>query len=101
MSDIYVHVGPVKTGSTYLQDLLWANRHSLGCQGILYPCEHDNEMWLTANDIQGGAFIPFNLPEAAGAWNRIRDRVLAFDGPSILSQEMLGLSAEDHVVCTL
>jgi len=35
--------------------------------------------------------------EAAGAWNRIRDRVLAFDGPSILSHEMLGLSAEDHV----
>lgn len=30
-------------------------------------------------------------------WNRIRDRVLAFDGPSILSHEMLGLSAEDHV----
>jgi hypothetical protein len=30
-------------------------------------------------------------------WNRIRDRVLAFVGPSILSHEMLGLSAEDHV----
>jgi hypothetical protein len=97
MSDIYLHVGPVKTGSTYLQGLLWANRHSLARQGVLHPCEHDNEMWLAANDIQDGAFIPFDLPEAAGVWNRIRDRVLAFDGPSILSHEMLGLSGEDHV----
>lgn len=97
MSDIYLHVGPVKTGSTYLQDLLWANRRSLARQGILDPREHHNEMWLAANDIQDGAFIPFDLPEAAGAWNRIRERVLAFGGPSIVSHEMLGLSGEDHV----
>jgi hypothetical protein len=97
VSDIYLHVGPVKTGSTYLQDLLWTNRHSLARQGVLHPCEHDNEMWLAANDVQDGAFIPFDLPEAAGAWNRIRDRVVAFGGPSIMSHEMLGLSGEDHV----
>jgi hypothetical protein len=83
MCDIYLHVGPVKTGSTYMQDLLWTNRDSLAEQGVLHPCEHDNEMWLAANDIQDGAFLPFDLPEAAGAWNRIRDRVVAFGGPSI------------------
>jgi hypothetical protein len=97
VNEIYLHVGPVKTGSTYLQDLLWVNRHSLAHQGILDPREHSNEMWLATNDIQEGAFIPFDLPEAAGSWNRIRDRVLAFGGPSIVSHEMLGLSVEDQV----
>jgi hypothetical protein len=97
VGDIYLHVGPVKTGSTYLQDLLWTNRGSLARQGVLYPCEHDNEMWLAANDVQDGAFIPFDLPEAAGVWNRIRDRVLAFGGRAVLSHEMLGLSGADHV----
>ena len=97
MSEVYLHVGPVKTGSTYLQDLLWANRQSLAQQGVLNPCEHDNEMWFATNDIQDGAFIHFDMPEAEGAWGRVRDRALAFDGSSILSHEVLGLSTDEHV----
>ncbi len=97
MSDVYLHVGPVKTGSTYLQKLLWTNRHLLAQQGVLLPCEHDNEMWFATNDIQDGAFIHFDLPEAEGAWRRVRDRALAFNGKSILSHEVLGLSTDEHV----
>jgi hypothetical protein len=97
VSHVYLHVGPVKTGSTYLQKLLWTNRQLLARQGLLYPCEHANEMWFAVNDIQGGAFIHFDLPEAEGAWRRVRDRALAFDGRSILSHEVIGLSTVDHV----
>ncbi len=97
MSEVYLHVGPVKTGSTYLQDLLWANRGALAEQGVLHPCEHANEMWFATNDIQDGAFVHFDMPEAAGAWDRVRDRVLGFDGTSIVSHEMLGMSTDEHV----
>lgn len=97
MSDVYLHVGPVKTGSTYLQDLLWANRRSLADQGVLHPCEHANEMWFATNDIQDGAFVQFDMPEAAGVWDRVRDRALGFDGPSIMSHEVLGMSTDEHV----
>ncbi len=55
VSDVYRHVGPVKTGSTYLQQLLWTNRQSLAEQGVFHPCEHDNEMWFATNDVQDGA----------------------------------------------
>ncbi len=97
MSDVYLHVGPVKTGSTYLQQLLWTNRQSLAEQGVFHPCEHDNEMWFATNDIQDGAFIHFDLPEAEGAWRRVRNRALAFNGKSIMSHEVLGLSTDEHV----
>ncbi len=97
MSEVILHVGPVKTGSTFLQQLLWTNRGELERQGVLHPCEHANEMWFAANDVQDGAFIHFELPEAKGTWSRVRDRVLAFPGRSIMSHEILGLSTQEHV----
>jgi hypothetical protein len=53
-------------------------RQSLAFQKVQHPREHGNETRLAANDIQYGAFIPFALPDAAGPWNRIRDRVPAW-----------------------
>jgi len=32
-----VHVGAPKTGSTYLQAVLWRNRAALRAAGVLYP----------------------------------------------------------------
>jgi hypothetical protein len=97
MNDVVLHVGPVRTGSTYLQELLWRNRADLPRQGFLLPIEHDNEMWLAANDVQGGAFIHFEMPEAAGAWEAVRRRALGFVGASVLSHEVLGMSTDEHV----
>jgi hypothetical protein len=97
MSDVYLHVGPVKTGSTYLQDLLWRNRDDLARQGYQHPGAHDNEMWLASNDVQDQAFVHFEMREAAGVWAKVCERVLGFDGPSVLSHEVLGMSAEDHI----
>jgi hypothetical protein len=97
MNDVVLHVGPVKTGSTYLQALLWRNRADLPRQGYLLPIEHDNQMWLAANDVQDGAFIHFDMPEAAGAWQTVRKRALGFEGTSVLSHEVLGMSTDEHV----
>ena len=65
MADVHLHVGPVKTGSAYLQNLLWSHRDDLARQGVLLPLEHANEMWLAVNDVQDGAFIktPWRQPE--------------------------------------
>jgi hypothetical protein len=97
MNDVVLHVGPVKTGSTYLQELLWRNRTDLPRQGVLLPLEHDNEMWLAANDVQDGSFIHFDMPEAAGAWALVRERALGFGGTSVISHEVLGMSTDEHV----
>lgn len=56
MTEVYLHVGPVKTGSIYLQDLMWAHRADMARQGLLLPVRHDNEMWFAANDVQDCAF---------------------------------------------
>ncbi|HEY2553381.1 MAG TPA: hypothetical protein VGI64_22680 [Streptosporangiaceae bacterium] len=97
MTDICLHVGPVKTGSTFLQGVLWRHRADLTRQGILLPGESKSDIWLAANDVQDCEFIHFALPAAPGSWDRLRDRVLAFGGLSLISHEILGMSTPDQV----
>jgi hypothetical protein len=97
VTDIYLHVGPVKTGSTFLQAMLWRNRADLARQGILLPGESKSDIWLAANDVQDCENIHFALPAAAGTWGQLRDRVLAFPGRSLISHEILGMSTPDQV----
>jgi hypothetical protein len=95
--EVYLHVGPLKTGSTFLQDLLWQHRDDLARQGYLHPGAHANEMWLATNDLQDGAFVDYEMPQASGVWAQVCKRALAYDGPSVISHELLGLSTEEHI----
>jgi hypothetical protein len=97
MREVYLHVGPVKTGSTFLQDLLWQYRDDLARQGYHHPGTHPNEMWLATNDLQEGAFVNYPIPQASGVWAQVCKRVLAYDGRSVISHEVLGLSADRHI----
>jgi hypothetical protein len=95
--EVYLHVGPMKTGSTFLQDLLWRHRDDLARQGYNHPGAHANEMWLATNDLQDGAFVNYEMPQASGVWAEVCRRVLAYDGPSVISHEVPGLSTEEHI----
>ena len=97
VAEVFLHVGPPKTGSTYLQRLLWLHREDLSRQDVLVPLAHPNEMWLAADDVQDGAFVRTHPPEGRGAWARVTGRAMAFAGRSVLSSELLGLSTDAHV----
>jgi hypothetical protein len=97
MTDVHLHVGPPKTGSTYLQNLLWAHRADLARQGMVLPISQPNEMWLAVNDVQDEAFAHVEMPEARGAWALVARRVSASSERSVISHEVLGLSTEAHV----
>lgn len=97
ISDIYLHVGPVKTGSSYLQSIMWVSRDALREQGILLPVTHPNEFFLAANDVQDGQFVLVETPEAEGAWARVAARSLSWPGRVLITCELLGFSGQDHV----
>jgi hypothetical protein len=97
MSEVYLHVGPVKTGSTYLQSILWNSRHVLREQGMLLPADHDNEFFLAANDVQGGRFVLIDLPEAEGAWSKVAARARSWPGRVLITHELLGFCEPDQV----
>ena len=75
---VLLHVGTPKTGTSYLQDVLFRNRRAAPAEhGILYPADRFDAHFLAALDLMrlpwGGLEI-----EAIGAWDR-----LAAGGPQL------------------
>jgi hypothetical protein len=85
---VYLHVGAPKTGTTYVQDRLWANRASLREHGYHYPIGLREDHFLPALDLidrpWGGL-----LPKSKGEWDKLVTRVRRTRGTSVISHEIL------------
>lgn len=87
---VYLHVGPPKTGSTYLQDLLWRNRKLSRSRGVDLPGSRPVDHFYAALDLRGIDFGGHSNPEVAGAWKRLAIQALATDLPKVvISHEVL------------
>ena len=93
---VLVHVGTPKTGTSYLQDVLFRNKGRLAEQGVLYPGDRFDAHFLAALDLM-------NLPwggleaEAVGAWDRLADQVRHWHGTAIVSHEILATASRAQV----
>jgi len=93
---VLVHVGTPKTGTSYLQDVLFLNRDRLAAQGTLYPADRFDDHFLAALDLLdlhwGGL-----ESQAVGAWGRLAERVRSFEGTVIVSHEILATASRQQV----
>lgn len=89
---IYVHVGLPKTGTTSLQWWLHWNRERLARQGFLYPGDRVNTHWLATLDLQRRSFAGHRMPAAEGAWTSLVEQISAWQGPALISHELLAAS---------
>lgn len=93
---VLLHVGTPKTGTSFVQDILFQNREALSGQGICYPGERFDAHFLAALDLMR---LPWGGLEkqAVGAWDRLAEQVRAWPGTSIISHEILGTAARGQV----
>ena len=85
-----VHVGAPKTGTTYLQAVLWRNRAALADAGVSYPLERPNEHFAAALDLRDMPWGGRVDGAWRGSWDRIAARLRAARGSVVLSNELLG-----------
>jgi len=93
---VLLHVGTPKTGTSFVQDVLWLNRERLAAQGVLYPADRFDEHFLAALDLmelQWGGLEQ----QAVGAWDRLAARVRAWQGTVIVSHEILATAGREQV----
>jgi hypothetical protein len=92
---VLLHVGTPKTGTSYLQDVLFRNRPVLAEHDILYPAERFDDQFLAALDLMR---LPWGglETEAVGAWDRLAGRVRAWDGTAIVSHEILATASRSQ-----
>lgn len=92
---VFLHVGSPKTGTTFLQQVLWRQRDLAAEQGLLLPMDSFNDHFLASVDVRGLAESPNQPARAAGMWDRLVEQVLAWEGDSLISHELFaGATAE-------
>jgi len=95
-SRVLLHVGTPKTGTSYLQDVLYRNQRVLAHAGIRYPAERFDGHFLAALDLMK---LPWGglEAEAIGAWDRLAEQVRHHRGTSIISHEILATASRSQV----
>lgn len=111
---VYFHIGAPKTGTTFLQRLLWNNRERLAEIGVRYPGEEFRTHMHAALDLRNAGFQGHRDPKVPGAWPALVESARGWNGSVIFSQglfspatrrqidhAMADLSfAEVHLICT-
>lgn len=95
-SRVLLHVGTPKTGTSYLQDVLYRNRKPLGARDILYPADRFDGHFLAALDLMRLTWGGLEA-EAVGAWDRLAGRVRRHSGTAIISHEILAIATPAQV----
>ena len=50
---VFVHIGEPKTGTTFLQQVMWGNRGELAARGLALPGHHPQDHYRASQDLRG------------------------------------------------
>ncbi|MCL2613082.1 MAG: hypothetical protein FWD95_07580 [Nocardioidaceae bacterium] len=84
---VFIHIGLPKTGTTYLQTLVWSNRDAVQEAGLLLPGRERRDHLLASMVVRGDRNVVRRGPGAAEAWDRLRAAVADHRGTSLISHE--------------
>jgi len=63
---VFLHIGEPKTGTTFLQQVMWRNRGELAGQGVVLPGHHPQDHYRASQDLRG---LPKLASDPAGSWS--------------------------------
>src|SRR5262245_9221481 len=86
---VHLHIGAPKTGTTFIQSVLWQYRHTWSEYDVAYPVEGPDEIFHATLDVRALPWGGVDHPEWAGSWDRLCERIAGIDSDVILSQELL------------
>jgi hypothetical protein len=93
---VFFHVGLPKTGTTYLQTLLWNNEEELRRQGVLLPGRSVREHLWASGVVREDPRLDRRGPDAAGAWDRLVEDIVAWPGTAIVSHEFFAAASAEQ-----
>lgn len=95
---VFVHIGAPKTGTTYLQHVLFKNAAALADAGVLYPYTDAGQSFRSAHDFCGSRWFGQGADRFRGEWELLAQRARDWDGSTvILSSELLAAAMPDRI----
>ena len=95
-SQVFLHIGLPKTGTTYLQSVLWDAKAALARDGYLLPGRGHREHLWAALELQGRPNLERRHPTAPGTLARLVKAVNRHQGPAILTHEFMCGAGRDQ-----
>lgn len=94
---VYLHVGEPKSGTTFVQQVMWSNRDELARQGVLLPGSHAQDHFRANQDLR-------EVPQATddptgshvGEWNLLVKQALHADRAAVISHELLAAATAEQ-----
>jgi hypothetical protein len=81
----YLHIGAPKTGSTFLQGVLWNNREALLEHGVHMLGDDQGQHYRAGHDLRGRRFDPADPGvDWTGAWDRMARRAGESTAPGVV-----------------
>ena len=92
---VFFHIGLPKTGTTYLQTVLWEGARRLRRDGIVLPGSGHREHLWAALDLQGRR-LDRRDPRANGAWSRLVGEAQGHDDTVLLTHEFFCTASKNR-----
>jgi len=98
MKRVLFHIGAPKTGTTYLQNVLFRNRGELKAASVLYPYSDAGQSFRSMQDFRGVGWGSASAAKFRGEWERVARRAREWDGEAVvISNELLGGSSPQRI----
>ncbi|MBY9075427.1 hypothetical protein K1X13_11405 [Nocardioides sp. WL0053] len=98
---VFLHVGSPKTGTTFLQNVLWSQHDTAREQGLLLPGSSTADHYLANLDLRGLSAQEHHPDRAVGMWRRLVDEALAWDGDVLITHELFAGATADHAAAAV
>ncbi|MDP3892037.1 MAG: hypothetical protein Q8Q44_12470, partial [Nocardioides sp.] len=93
---VLLHIGLMKSGTTFLQGRLGANRDTLAAQGFLFPGATWGDQIRAVTDILGFGGTAARR-SSDGAWAALREEIDAHHGTAVVSMEFLAAAVPANI----
>lgn len=94
---VLIHIGLPKTGTSFLQSILWANRPELAKAGLLVPGrERRDHLWASREIRQEEPHLQRAPERHRTAWPHLLDEIEAWSGAALISHEFFAAAAPEQ-----
>ncbi|KRF16478.1 hypothetical protein ASG90_09265 [Nocardioides sp. Soil797] len=92
----FLHIGLPKTGTTYLQSILWGHPEELRDQGLLLPGNHRRHL-LASLDVREVAGLSLRPGNTEHPWQDLLDEASAWPGDFLVTHEFFASASPAQV----
>jgi hypothetical protein len=93
---VFLHIGLPKTGTTYLQTVMWADRDRMRAQGVLLPGrERRDHLWST-RIIREDPHLDIYEERVRESWGVLKAEIAAWDRTALVSHEFFAGAAPEQ-----